>query len=451
MSDLRSALERAANSFEPTTDWFNGSLERVRKRNRARKLTAGVVGLAVSAASLAFLFSAVWADRPDRPFIDRGSAGTAALRGGVSCARTWIEVAIDDPAPGGFLSVSAAGPNDVWAVGPDEAAPLGSHTITHHWDGEAWQRVPSPDGATGDEAVNALNDVFALSPLDVWAVGESVESPGWGLKPSRVLAMHWDGAAWSVVPTPSPFSGENQLNGVSGTAGNDTWAVGFALDEDDTAATTLAMHWDGAEWSIVPTEDLRGGGSGAAFQAVEAISSDDVWAVGSQPSGALIEHWNGATWTQVVAPHPSGHAILTDIDARAPDDIWAVGWGSEDSSAGSLPVIEHFDGSGWSFVELPAAPEPDVVPLAVTAVAADDVWVAGWMGRMGGTQETRPLLVHWDGADWQYVALPVTESGMLRDISEAYESMWLVGRAGGTYDDNGYVSGDHPFIVAGTC
>jgi hypothetical protein len=154
-------------------------------------------------------------------------------------------VAIDEPTPGGLLSVSASGPNDVWAVGPDEAAPLGSHTIIHHWDGAAWQRLPSPDGATGDRAVNALNDVFALAPDHAWAVGESVESPGWGTKPSRVLVEHWDGATWSIVPAPSPFSGENQLNGVSGTAPNDIWAVGFALDEEDTVTTTLAMHWDG--------------------------------------------------------------------------------------------------------------------------------------------------------------------------------------------------------------
>jgi hypothetical protein len=447
MSDLRSALERAAQSFEPTTDWLHGSLERSRKRTRSRRLTSGAVGLAVSAVSLVIVVLTL------RIESDPGPSGGAALRGGVSCNRTWGEVAIDEPIPGGFLSVSASGPNDMWAVGPDEAAPLGSHTIIHHWDGAAWEHVPSPDGATGDRAVNALNDVFALAPDHAWAVGESVESPGWGTKPSRVLVEQWDGTAWRFVPAPSPFTGENQLNGVSGTAPNDIWAVGFALDEQDTAATTLTMHWDGAEWSIVATDDLRGGGSGAAFQAVEAISAEDVWAVGSQPSGALIAHWDGASWTVVKAPHPSDHAILTDLDARAPDDIWAVGWGGEDDSAASVPVIEHFDGSVWSFVELPAGPERDIIPLAVTAVATDDVWVAGWMGRteFGGGQEIGPMLLHWDGEEWRYVDVPVTGSGMFLDISEGYRSAWLVGRAGGTYDDNGYLSGDRPLIVAGTC
>jgi hypothetical protein len=80
-------------------------------------------------------------------------------------------------------------------------------------------------------------------------------------------------------------------------------------------------------------------------------------------------------------PHPSDHAILTDLDAGGPDDIWAVGWGSEEDSTGSVPAIEHFDGSVWSFVELPAGPNPEIISLAVTAVAPDDVWVAGWMGR----------------------------------------------------------------------
>ena len=65
--------------------------------------------------------------------------------------------------------VAAVSANDIWAVGYSSDPSTGaSHTLTEHWDGTAWSVVPSPDTTTG---LNILTAVTALSTGNVVAVG----------------------------------------------------------------------------------------------------------------------------------------------------------------------------------------------------------------------------------------------------------------------------------------
>src|SRR5687767_6531273 len=70
---------------------------------------------------------------------------------------------------------------------------------------------------------NVLNAVSGTSANDVWAVGVSHD----GTPPSRTLIEHWDGAQWSIVPSPSPDNQLNELRGVAAISATDAWAVGF--------------------------------------------------------------------------------------------------------------------------------------------------------------------------------------------------------------------------------
>ena len=66
---------------------------------------------------------------------------------------------------------------------------------------------------------------------------------------------------------------------------------------------------------------------------VTAISTNDVWAVGSSSVDVndferrtLILHWDGAQWTRVSSPNPvSSVNELYGVSARAANDVWAVG------------------------------------------------------------------------------------------------------------------------------
>src|SRR5215469_9623700 len=61
----------------------------------------------------------------------------------------------------------------------------------------SWKVVKSPHvGKNG----SILRGVAALSAQDVWAVGERDTRDAF----PKELIEHWDGAAWSVVASPSP-------------------------------------------------------------------------------------------------------------------------------------------------------------------------------------------------------------------------------------------------------
>lgn len=45
---------------------------------------------------------------------------------------------------------------------------------------------------------------------------------------SKAVITHWDGSAWNLVPSPSPSPQLNSLNGVTAISATDAWAVGSA-------------------------------------------------------------------------------------------------------------------------------------------------------------------------------------------------------------------------------
>jgi hypothetical protein len=60
------------------------------------------------------------------------------------------------------------------------------------------------------------------SPGKAWAVGYLVN----GQFQQQTLIQHFDGIAWSVVPSPSPGAEQNILFGVAAVSDYDVWAVG---------------------------------------------------------------------------------------------------------------------------------------------------------------------------------------------------------------------------------
>ena len=83
----------------------------------------------------------------------------------------------------------------------------------------AWTEVPSQDVGTGE---NELYAVTVISPGDIWAVGAYM-----GTGRYLTLTEHWNGAQWSIVPSPNSSHGYNNfLRGVTAAASNDVWAVG---------------------------------------------------------------------------------------------------------------------------------------------------------------------------------------------------------------------------------
>jgi len=123
-------------------------------------------------------------------------------------------------------AVTALSARDVWAVG--------SNHLVEHFDGQHWTVVPAPDAATDPDATTAFTAVTARSARDAWAVG--VVSGAAGL---RTVTAHWNGAAWTLVPSPNPSQSLNFLTGVAAPPGGPAVAVGY--QQAGTVLHTLVL------------------------------------------------------------------------------------------------------------------------------------------------------------------------------------------------------------------
>ena len=71
---------------------------------------------------------------------------------------------------------------------------------------------------------------------------------------------------------------ELQLTSVAPLSADDAWAAGVYLDDADLEAKTLVEHWNGSEWTVVPTPNPY---PADGLYGIAAVSANDVWAVGS--------------------------------------------------------------------------------------------------------------------------------------------------------------------------
>jgi Phosphoesterase family len=256
------------------------------------------------------------------------------------------------PAPDGTDTVSPTG-------APVKGAPVSL-------SGEGWQTVSSPSLGNLD---NNLAAVSAASPTDAWAVGDYYNSNNPNVLQN--LGEHWDGSSWSAYPLPDVGPNENTLLGVSELPGGKTWAVGYDVNAG-YAQQTLVEHFDGVKWRVTPSPDP--GGTGNILYGVAAIADNDVWAVGGQEDSggiwhSLAEHWNGDSWSVVPTPDPNGGGnLLYAVHAVSGSEVYATGQAG--TSFPSQPLVERWNGKTWSTVTAPTEPAESLDPFGVTATAS---------------------------------------------------------------------------------
>ncbi|MEV4177135.1 hypothetical protein [Nonomuraea sp. NPDC049709] len=302
-----------------------------------------------------------------------------------------------------LVDVVADGPRRAWAVGFEDGAEDREGTVVvERWNGAAWKKT-----ALDRELYVSGFDVGG--PGDIWIVGDGV-------------AIHWDGRRWSY-PRPSglgaswftdvsidkgravlvgtdltrdtslalewtgrKFEKRAAVQGVFAavTARHDqVWVVGTALRDGCSGIRPTVWHAaQGGTYTEMPLPDVPGG----YLKQVWEISPDDVWAVGgiggehapsfacqtkiegSGPSETLIMHWDGSSWQRMAVP--SGDGPLESVTAFGPDDVWAVGYGSGDTT-----VALHFDGRTWTRERIYDYP---LGRVAVTAIpGTSELWVVG--------------------------------------------------------------------------
>lgn len=290
-------------------------------------------------------------------------------------------------------AISAQSDDNVWAVGNGSA----------HWDGKNWTLIP----IVRPNSLN-LTGVATLSPTNVWAVGSEVTNQG----RAREAVERFDGQAWHVIPDVN-LVGKNlqgiveseSLTSISALSAKDIWAAGFiGIAPPCDCIVPFVEHFDGTKWKL--SQVLLTANSPGHFQfmqGISAISDSDVWAVGFVSlNGALngaaqTFHFDGTHWA--LAATPAGSTARFDaVTAVASNDIWAVGQNNQKT------LTAHFDGEQWREVNSPNTKDINNMLLGVTAVSAQSIWAVGQ--HFQGFGDGKTLVLHFDGSRWSINPAP---------------------------------------------
>ena len=324
--------------------------------------------------------------------------------------------------------VAVISADDVWAVGTYRNTAGADRTLIERWDGTAWSIIPSPNVGNGG---NYLLEVSGVASDDVWAVGWAV---GVG-----AISMHWDGEQWTAVTVPNLGSVSSNLQGVKALASDNVWAVGSFGHAGQEQ--TVSIRWNGTAWLVIPSVVL---GSMSAFLDIDAISANDIWAVGkyrtsgSSPEQTLTARWNGTVWSVVSSPNAGSFPnFLNGVTMVGANDVWAVGTYDIESPK---TLALRYNGSAWSIVNSAG----NGTLHEVVAFSASDVWAVG-ADYDENTGTVSPVTGRWNGSSWSLgggPALGPSSSTLFNVARGTSGDLWAVGkgRAAGSTVDEAYVA-----------
>src|SRR5262249_55335171 len=149
-------------------------------------------------------------------------------------------------------------------------------------------------------------------PTACAAVGAYQNAVGVGV----TLAEVWDGVSWTVQPTPNPAGAtSSELIDVTCVSSSQCIAVG---DYFNAAGVDVALveTWNGASWTIQPTPNPAGA-TATLLRRVSCTTATACTAVGNSVDGSgnltLAERWNGSSLSIQSTPNPPGGGLLTGV------------------------------------------------------------------------------------------------------------------------------------------
>lgn len=297
-----------------------------------------------------------------------------------SCQLTWNSVATPNvgSAPLLLTGLAAFGENDLWVTGQRANYQDPISPFLARWNGSAWNLTDVPDD------LGAVYAIEGSAPDNVWiAAGNGF--------------LRWDGSTFTRLAAFPGSVGEIIAQELAVLAPDNVWSTGYYWN--GSMYENFIGHWDGTQWTNLPTPD-----AGVPYQiyGMDAVSADDIWAVGNTnnrtPDQSILLHWNGALWTASVLDLASKNS-LNEVTAIAADDVWAVGM--QGSAPNVQPLAVHWNGTTWSAATLQSLSGFAPAFSGADARASDDVWAAG--GTMSSGDNPASFIEHWNGSAWSTI------------------------------------------------
>jgi hypothetical protein len=294
---------------------------------------------------------------------------------------------VPDPSSGlgsVMAGVSCTSPSACLAVGNTDLTDRGGtahYAFAERYDGTSWTALPLPRPDTTEHSDFAA--VSCTSATSCFAVGHDTPA---GV--TQALIARWNGTAWTDL-TPPTVAGAD-LESISCTSASACTAVG------STGVVPVAERWNGASWSLQPTPVPPVAGS-ASFSSVSCASATSCTAVGQAGGQALAERWNGSRWAVQPAPVPGGAkaSALTGVSCRTPAACTATGYVDDAASTRSTLAL-RWEGTSWA---IQPTPNPAAAQgAAFTAVSCPSTTACDAVGdftKAGG--ENLAFAAGWSG------------------------------------------------------
>ncbi|HXW46484.1 MAG TPA: hypothetical protein VEL03_16970 [Streptosporangiaceae bacterium] len=259
-----------------------------------------------------------------------------------------------------------------------------------------------------------------------------------------IPAAAYAATSWTVAHP--PYTAEDNvpyapLNAISAISSSNIWAVG------QSSGTPLIDHYNGSSWS----QSTLPSGPCSLFEAdcnltgVSGSSASDVIAIGNgtipTSSGWQVEtlayQYNGSAWSPLTVPASIPDSALEHIQVFSPTNAWAVGTAPNAADTGSVVAAVNWNGSTWTQVATPFSTTVNLTVNAISGDTASDIWVVGETATRGYTGGTRTsVILHYNGSAWTQVAAP-DNSGLLDVDAVSPTDAWAIATDGAVLNWNG--------------
>jgi len=260
-----------------------------------------------------------------------------------------------------FEGVSCPSSSTCYAVGRYTKAAGKWLTLVETWNGTKWEVQPSPTNAEATQSF--LEDISCTSKSECTAIGW-YQNAG---EASKTLALRWDGKEWSTQEIENPASNSIKLTSVSCASSTFCMATGYYYYESKFVYTPLSERWDGTSWTIKEANPVKEkmnwlyGVSCTSSSACTAVGAEEVNAT-SHETKAMARVWSGSEWSTQTMPEPNASS-LTDVSCTSSTACTAVG---ESASPVELRRVE----SSWTLLSMPVPSGGNTVrPFAVSCIA----------------------------------------------------------------------------------
>lgn len=245
-----------------------------------------------------------------------------------------------------------------------------------------------------------------------------VATGGWMPAGTAAIGVHpateiWNGRSWHGLPTPAPVHAAD-LSGVSCASRSSCMAIG-----GNSSGQTFALAWNGRRWRIVAAARLQAAVTGISCPAPTLCMAAGRTGIDfNQGSSAAAEMWNGSTWSAQVLPAVPGVAgsSLSAVSCATMTSCIAVG-SAMSSSPGNplLTLAEAWDGTSWRVLATPSPGTEGSMLNGISCTSAGGCIAVGSAVAVPGTFS--PLIERWDGLGWSVLAAAATPDGTLAGIS----------------------------------